>query len=320
MRRRRLIAIAGASLALAGLPRVAGASTPLPSWRWRGVALGAKAELVLVHEDKARAEAIIMAAVDELRRLERIFSLYDENSALSRLNAQGRLDAPPFELLAALDEARHVWRLTGGAFDVTVQPLWQLYAAHFSAGNTGAPARALVEQALARTGMDAIAFDPAAIAFARPGMALTLNGIAQGLIADRVADLLADAGIVDTLVDMGEIRALGHRPDGSAWQVGIPSNGSPDSAPEAVALSDGAIATSSPSGTAFDPAGRFHHLIDPRTGHPAKGGMAEVSVMAARAMRADALSTALAVMPMEDARRLAAGGIEGARQVWLRPA
>lgn len=316
MHRRRLLAIAGASLALAGLP-LGSPEARARTWRWRGMALGAHAELRLVHEDEAAAKRIIDDAVAELRRLEAVFSLHDRGSALSRLNREGRLDAPPFELLAVLAEARQVHDLTAGAFDVTVQPLWQLYLAHFAGGAMTPPPEQAVAAALARTGMDRIAFDSRRIVLGEPGMALTLNGIAQGAIADRIAQLLEAAGIADTLVDTGEIRALGRRPDGRLWQVGLADpEGGP---PLAVELSGGAIATSSPAGTIFEPTGRFHHLIDPRTGYPATGGPAQVSVQAASAMRADALSTALSVLPATEARRLVAAGGLGSERVWLLP-
>ncbi|MCB2053534.1 MAG: FAD:protein FMN transferase [Geminicoccaceae bacterium] len=311
MQRRRFLSIAGASLAVAGLPahHLAARSR---TWRWRGIALGARAELRLVHEDEAAAEAVIERAVAELRRLEATFSLYDPNSALSRLNRDGHLPAPPFELLEVLAEARRVHALTAGAFDVTVQPLWQLYRAHFATGIETPPEAGAIAAALARTGMDAVDFDSRAVTLGRPGMALTLNGIAQGAIADRLALVLQEAGIVDTLIDTGEIRALGHRPDGRPWQVGLadPQGGSP----RPVALEKGAIATSSPAGTLFEPTGRFHHLIDPRTGYPAAAGPAQVSVQADSAMRADAVSTALALRPEAEMPGPARLGVE---RVWI---
>ena len=315
MRRRRFLAIAGASLAMAGMP-LGRPEARARTWRWRGVALGAMAELRLVHEDEAAAKRIIEAAVLELRRLEGVFSLYDPESALSRLNRDGRLEAPPFELLTVLTEARQVHDLTAGAFDVTVQPLWQLYGAHFSGGATTPPPEEAIARALGRTGMDGVAFDTQRIVLARPGMGLTLNGIAQGAIADRMAQLLEAAGIADTLIDTGEIRALGLRPDERPWQVGLADpEGGP---PRPVELPDGAIATSSPAGTVFEPSGRYHHLIDPRTGRPAAGPL-QVSVEAKSAMRADAFSTALAVLSAEEGRQLETAGIPGIGRIWITP-
>ena len=134
-------------------------------------------------------------ALAEVRRLERIFSLYREDSALVALNARGALEAPPPELVELLTECRKYAELTEGAFDPTVQPLWQLFAAHFSqaGADPAGPPQAAIDDALDRVGHQHLVFDRNRVVFARRGMGLTLNGIAQGYITDRVVDLCAPA-------------------------------------------------------------------------------------------------------------------------------
>ena len=114
--RRRFLTVTAVA-ALAG-PARASAVT-----EWHGRALGAEAAIYLDHPE---APAIIAGAVAEIDRLEGVFSLYRATSALSVLNAQGRLDAPPFELLQCLALCARVHRATGGLFDPSVQPLWAL--------------------------------------------------------------------------------------------------------------------------------------------------------------------------------------------------
>ena len=121
-------------------------------------------------------------------------------------------------------------------------------------------------------------------------MGLTLNGIAQGYIADRVAALLEAEGLTDILIDTGEHRALGQMPGGGGWPVTLAQGGS-------VALRDRALATSAPLGTVFDGAGRYGHILDPRTGEPAAPVWRAVSITAPSAALADALSTAACLMP-----------------------
>ena len=207
--RRRFIGIAAASSALGLLPWRALAFSARPQAGlepvvWRGVALGADAELHLLHPDRDAARRLIDSAVDELRRLETVFSLYRDDSALAVLNRQGHLNDPPADLLRLLSESRRFSVLTGGVFDPTVQPLWQLYAGHFSQpgadpdGPPPAPARGAGQVSHA-----AVVLDSRAIRYARPGMAVTLNGIAQGYITDRVTDLLRRGGLDRALVDMG---------------------------------------------------------------------------------------------------------------------
>ncbi|HET9068960.1 MAG TPA: FAD:protein FMN transferase [Amaricoccus sp.] len=278
-----LAAAAGLPLALRATRATAEVVT------WHGRALGAPATLILHHPDRGEAERLLAACAAELDRLEGIFSLYRPESALSALNRSRALAAPPPELVGCLDDCRRFHTLTDGAFDPTVQPLWRLYADHFQAGGgVAGPSPAAIAAARAAVGLDAVRSNADRIALTRPGMALTLNGIAQGWITDRIVELLRAAGVTSTLVDMGEIRGLGDN-DGRPWQVAVAGTDA------RVPLADRAIAVSAPAGFAFDPAGRFTHIIDPRTGAtPAR--WARVSVTAPTAAEADALSTGFALM------------------------
>jgi thiamine biosynthesis lipoprotein len=212
------------------------------------------------------------------------------DSTLSLLNRQGFLAAPPPELVAVLETSRKVWALSDGAFDPTIQPLWRAYADHFAKDDAdpAGPSAEAIERALALVGLDKVAFNADRIAFSRPGMALTLNGVAQGFITDRAIDLLSTGGATGALADIGEVRALGRRPDGAPWQVGIPGG-------EPVALVDRALATSSASGFRFAGEGSPGHILDPRSGLAAPLHET-VSVFAPEAAIADALATAFCLM------------------------
>ena len=304
--RRRFVAIAAAA---AGLPFAAiraGAETA-HLHRWSGIALGATAEIVLYDPDGARARRLIARCVAEIDRLEDVFSLYRPESAIRCLNRDGRLVAPPLELVALLAEARSYSERTEGAFDATVQPLWRLYAVHFAhpGADPRGPAEAAHVRAQALVDYRAVEIEPAEVRFARPGMAVTLNGIAQGYITDRVATLLQDAGMTDVLLDIGEVRALGRHPEGRPWHVGLRRAAEPETVARTVTLTDRAVATSAGIASPFDESGCHHHLFDPATGRPARAA-GQVSVIAPRATLADALSTALAVSPPERATAFAA--------------
>lgn len=276
--RRRFLTIAAG---LATLPTVPARAEP---FEWRGIALGARARILIDHPDAA---AITADAAAEIERLERIFSLYRTDSALSRLNADGHLGAPPFELLECLSLCDGVHRATGGLFDPTIQPLWALFAQQFSAGRT--PAADDIAATLARLGWNGVSADTDMVRL-RPGMALTLNGVAQGFIADCVARLLTDRGLTDILIDTGEFRALGGTPNGQSWPVNLAEGG-------LVALKDRALASSSVLGTTFDSAGLVGHILNPLTGRPALPRWGLVTVTAPSAGLADALSTAVCLMP-----------------------
>lgn len=315
--RRRCLTIIGAAAGLSLLP---GDAALRAEWRhrWHGSALGSSASIILHHPDTAAVRALIAQAVVEIERLESVFSLYRPDSALATLNATGRLTAPPFELVELLQAACEMARLTGGAFDPTVQPLWNLYAGHFAKPGADAvgPAPALVQAARELVDWRAVEVDGRAIRLARADMALTLNGIAQGYITDRVTDLLRAHGVGHALIDLGEIRGLGRRTNGRPWCVGIREPDTGTSPRAEVALKDAAIATSSPAGTPLDATGRFHHLFDPRTGRCASGAR-QVTVLADNAMMADALSTTLAVLPADPTSLALLDHVAAARQAWL---
>ena len=306
--RRRVIGIVAAAGGL-GLSFPAWrsvASTPgLKAVRWRGVALGAKAHITIYHPDAATARTLIKRAVDEVHRLEKVFSLYRADSALSRLNARGAIDNPPLDLVRLLAQARNVSELTKGAFDVTVQPLWELYSRHYRTPDAAELAPRDIRHALSRVDYKAITIDNTRIAFTKANMAATLNGIAQGYITDRVAELLRAGGLDNVLLDLGEIRGIGGHPDGRPWMVGIKNPVAPGTLDKTIPLENRAVATSGGYGLTFDAAGRHTHIFDPRTGlSPLR--YASVSVFAPRATLADALSTASMSLDQDEITRIIA--------------
>jgi FAD:protein FMN transferase len=296
-RRRALVLVAGGACASIS-PRAARAEAPR-RWVWRGTALGAPAELVLYHPDRDVAERALSACLVEVDRLEGDFSLYRSFSAISRLNRDGALAAPSLDMLAVLDDSRAVSVASGGAFDVTVQPLWRLYADHFAARphDEGGPTAAELERALSLVDQRRLLISPDRIALAS-GMAMTLNGIAQGYITDRIADLLRDSGWSNVLINLGEIRTLGGHPDRTPWTIGLDRPANARRPMPKVRITNRAVATSSGAHTVFTADGRHHHLLDPRTGRSATT-CSQVTVTAPRATVADALSTALFIVPPE---------------------
>ncbi|WP_119419707.1 FAD:protein FMN transferase [Desertibaculum subflavum] len=288
--RRRAIGILAAAAGLPLLPLGAAAERGATLVEWRGTAMGAVASLLIHHHDRAEAQRFIGRAVAEVARLEAIFSLYRRDSALVRLNERGVLEAPPPELVALLQACGAWHQITGGAFDPTVQPLWRLYAEHFSRGAGGVPGQQQIDRMLGRIGFQHVLANRDRIVFARRGMALTLNGIAQGYITDRVVELLRVGGITQSFVDIGEGRAIGARPDGAPWQVAIADPVAPGQTIGRLPIVNRAVATSSASGFRFDMEGRFNHLLDPRSGACATR-YRSVTVVASTATDADAFST-----------------------------
>lgn len=303
--RRRVITIAAAFAGMPTIGAAAGRHDAGALHQWRGVALGAEASLSLWHPDPAKARRMIALSVAEIARLEAIFSLFRPDSELSRLNRDAELTRPSTELRDLLVASQRMGDLSGGGFDVTIQPLWDLYAAHFSTGQQAqyGPDRHRLDTARRLVDYRAMDVGAGRIAFARQGMRATLNGIAQGYITDRVADMMRDFGFEQVVVELGEIRALGAHPDGRPWRVGIKNAHAPDEIARNVEIVDQAVATSGGYGTEFDPGGRHHHLFDPVTGESARRVL-DVTVIGPQATDADALATAIFVAPEDRAVNL----------------
>ena len=266
MNRRRFLSLAAACLAA---PATA---APLV---WRGRALGADVSLRVVGLDRAAGARLWRRVGRELERIERTFSLY-RASDLTRLNAAGQLASPGADLRRICALSTEVHAATDGAFDPSVQTIWQALAEGRD------PAGAVTGWSGVEIGTDRIRL--------APGMALTFNGIAQGFAADRVADLMRREGLGDVMIDMGELRGMGQKAPGQDWQAGIAG---PDGALLAtLPLRDRALATSSPAATRVGP-GRAAHILHP-DGRASRWNT--VSVSAPNAALADALSTAFCLM------------------------
>ena len=295
--RRRFLRIVAA---VAGLPLIiAAVRATAPKARlhsWHGEVLGALSELSLWHPDAAFARRTILQVRREIERFERIFSLYRRDSEISRLNEAGKLMKPSPELRTLVEESQRLGELSGGAFDISVQPLWRLYEAHFWSRTDIQPDIAARARDVARTIVDfrQIECGAAAIGFARAGMAVTLNGIAQGYISDAIADMLRNEGFESAVVDLGEYRTIGRHPDGRPWRIGIRDGKDSGSIDRMVDLDEMALAVSGGYGTTFEASGRFHHIFDPRTGASANN-LVDVAVIGPGATAADGLATAICV-------------------------
>jgi thiamine biosynthesis lipoprotein len=297
--RRRFIALSAALVPALAPAQAAPAGVHVET----GAALGAQVTLRLSHP---QAPQIAARAMAEIARLEGIFSLYRPDSALATLNRQAGLDAPPPELLECLTLAGAVHAASGGRFDPTVQPLWQAEA---GAVARGAPLSADERAAAAaRLGWSGVALAAGRLGL-RPGMALTLNGIAQGYIADRIAALLAEEGMTRALIDTGEMAAL----PGGTWPVRLPDA-------RQIALGGRALATSAPLGMTFGGDGRTSHILDPRSGRPVRSVWRAVTISAPRAALADALSTAACLTATAEEAAALCAPFAGARVEALLPA
>ena len=267
----------------------------------RAKALGTKVKFTVFHPKQKRANRAIDAALDKIEHVEQLMSLYRTDSQLSLLNRQGSLRNPHPDLVTALKKSIDLSRRTGGAFDVTVQPLWKLYARH--ADSRTLPTEAEIGKVRQRMGWEYIRVEPEIIYFDRPGMQVTLNGVAQGLAADLAQQALEEWGIENALIDAGEFNAIGSPEQRDSWHIGVQHPRQLGSIAK-TGLQGCCLSTSGDYASKFSDDYCHHHLLDPRTGlSPVK--LSAVSVAAPTALEADSLSTALFVLGPEKAKEMA---------------
>lgn len=285
--RRRLLTISAATMASAGLPVQAREVAT-----WAGRAMGAQARMTLAGSlPKAELRSVFLAVEQELARLERIFSLYDLGSQIVQLNKAGILKAPAPELLEVLSLCDVLHTASKGAFDPTLQPQWQAHATATSQGRLLSPNDLTTLRA--KVGWRHLHFDAGEVRFDGAGRGLTLNGVAQGYVTDQIAALLRQRGLVDVLIDIGEVAALGKK----TWTVGIAM---PDGKIiDRITLQERAVATSAPMGMMLAPAKQLGHILDPRNGTK-RPKRQLVSISAHSAAVADGLSTACCLLSRAD--------------------
>ena len=255
---------------------------------WTGIALGADSNMTLFHKDKSYAKESLNICINEIKRLENIFSLFDNNSSISQLNKEGYILNPPKELVEVLNFANNISENTNGAFDATVQPLWIIHKSYSKHKNI-AILNDEIQKVKNLISYKNIEINKNKIYFKKENMQITLNGIAQGYITDKITYILKERGFTNVLVDLGEFNSIGGYDENRDWNIATPYLNDI----KYLKLNNNAVASSGGYGTRFDE--KYHHLFDVNTGTSANY-INSVTIKASNAMLADALSTAVFVM------------------------
>ncbi len=278
-------------------------------------AMNTRFELVLLGGREAALRAAGEEALDEIERLEERLSLFRPTSEIARLNreaAEGpvRVSPPVFQLL---QRAQELWRITGGAFDPTIEPLMRAWG--FRDPDAAAPTLEARAAARAVVGMDKVELDPKhrTVRFTRLGVRLDLGAIGKGYALDCAVQILREAGVASALLHGGtsSVYGLGRRPDDRPWKVAVPLPEDGPSEPAQTGASQSAGAALGPTEFELEDCslgvsavrGRVHlhfgrevgHVLDPRRGAPVEHA-ALAAVALPSATETDALSTALLVL------------------------
>jgi thiamine biosynthesis lipoprotein len=254
--------------------------------------MGTEAHILVVDG----GDGLLRIGEGRARDLEQRWSRFLDDSEISELNrAQGQPRIVSPETVELVERARTAWDATGGRFDPTVGAalVAQGYDRDFA---LVAPEVAITRAPVGVPGLAGLDVVPAINAVTLPpGVSFDPGGIGKGLAADLIAALLLDAGAAGALVNLGgDLRARGRGPDPDGWVVTVPDPLEPADELLRLTIPEGAIATSSRLERRWRTSeGEAHHLIDPGTGRPVDTDVVAVTVVAAEAWWAEALSKAL---------------------------
>lgn len=269
------------------------------------LAMGTYVAMTVIHPSKDEAENAIGLAFEEIDRLNDILSQYQKNSEITELNSEGLLAMPAVEVQEMVARSLYFYHQTGGAFDITVKPLIDLYKKSFAASQN--PTEKEIESVLKMVGSHHIKVQGKSIEMGRPGMGLTLDGIGKGYVVDRASEVLVQNGVTNHLINAGgDIRTSGHAAADRPWTIAIEDPLKKKEYPDIVTIGDGAIATSGNYEIFYDREKLFHHIVDSKTGHSPQF-VNSVSVTAKTVMDADAMATAVFVMEPKDGLRFIEG-------------
>ncbi len=280
----------------------------------RGHTMGTGYTVKIVNKPRMSQEDIGNAeeGIDSLlRTVNQQMSTYIDSSEISRFNLHRGIGwfSISTELAEIIAQSLEVSEKSGGAFDITVGPLVNLWGFGPSEREADIPGRERIRQVMQRTGYRKVSvrLAPPSVRKENPEVYCDLAAIAKGHGTDRIAGYLDSVGVSDYVIEMGgEIRAKGRNHLNNLWQIGIadPDNGL--GIQRVVSLSNTSMATSGDYRNYFEHGGtRYSHIIDPRTGEPVTHKLASVTVIHENCAYADAMATAIIVLGPEDGYELA---------------
>ena len=262
------------------------------------IVMGTVVEITVACHSEEQARAAITEAMGEFQRIDNLMSSYKPDSVVSRVNKAGSSAKVPVgeEIFSVISEAAAIGRASGGAFDATIWPVSQLWG--FEQGGR-IPTPDSIATKLPLVGYENVIIDDSelSVGFKVAGMGLDLGAIAKGWAVDVAMKKLIARGIRNAIIDAGgDLRVIGARPGKAFWRIGVQHPRDPGALLMTFELKDTAIVTSGDYKRFFMAAGvRYHHILDPATGQPARGCQS-VTVLAPTAAEADACATAAFVL------------------------
>jgi FAD:protein FMN transferase len=268
----------------------------IPEVRQDFEVMGTYATIIVYHNDKEIAQNAINDAIIRIQEVDETLSMYKNTSEIYILNTQKMLSNPSKDVLFNIKKAIKFSQITEGNFDITVQPILDLYRYSFSTeGRT--PTDEEIEETLPKVDYTKIMLD-VSITIADE-QKITLGGIAKGYAIDSAIEILSKNGINSALVNIGgDIRTLGMKPDGNGWIIALENPRNKNEYINILTLSNKSISTSGDYERYFDENKSFHHIVNPKTGYSATE-LLSVTIISDNSIDGDAAATSVFVMGPE---------------------
>lgn len=247
------------------------------------------------------AQKGVTDAIAEIERLDDLLSIGKEDSEISKLNKSGSA-ALSDDTAVMIAKALELYKSTGGAFDITVLPLMELWG--FTTQDYYVPTEDEIQSTLQRVGADKLTWDEKTKTLTLgDNQEIDLGGIAKGFTSSRIMEIFKKDGVTCGMVSLGgNVHLLGTKQDGSEWRVGIQDPDNTDDMLGVLEADDCAVITSGAYERNFEKDGvTYHHIIDPATGKPSDSGLTSVTIVSKDGTLADGLSTSLFVMGKDKA-------------------
>lgn len=249
-----------------------------------------------------QAEEAVNRAAEEIKRLDSALSTGDENSQVSKLNANGGGNLTE-DTKYLFEKSMDLYESTDGLFDIAIYPVMEAWG--FPTQDYKVPDKTELQNLLTLTDASKIQYkeEENSLSFEEEGMKIDFGGIAKGYTSSRIMKIYQDLGVTSGLVNLGgNVQALGAKPDGSKWKVGIQDPEGKEDYLGTLSIKDQAVITSGGYERYFEEDGKtYHHIIDPRTGYPADSGLISVTIVSSDGTLADGLSTSLFIMGKDKA-------------------
>ncbi|MFW6014171.1 MAG: FAD:protein FMN transferase [Candidatus Nanoarchaeia archaeon] len=264
------------------------------------IAMDTYITITLYAQSQSDAQQAFEKAFETIYEIEEIFNIYEEETQASILNVEGKISNASDEFIYLNNRARHYSNITGGHFDITVQPILDLYDESF--GTKGRPPTAdEIKETLKLVNSSYVEINNRNVSLQKDSMKVTYGSIAKGYAVDKAVEKLRELGINSALVSAGgDMYALGEKEEGN-WRVAVndPGGGYLMN----FTLKDEAVVTSGDYERYFDEEGDFHHIVNPKTGYSANKTIS-ATVVAQNATKADPLATGVFAMGPEDGLKL----------------